>query len=199
MSFLFCFNAQMCPQPVLQGSFDCNFRILSKQKSLQKPQQALGQSVLVRRAGVFCVPRRAVCAVGARPSSSRIFAVLSLISVSYSPFAVFVFGAVVALHVAAAMLYQQLYSRIEEYGGGKRADNAPKHHIVFCVKYARLIYDKRHDVGKANLKSDCKPTRFRAVQFSERSGDCRNAWGRKQIEGHEGISGQRSEHCSVHA
>ena len=32
--------------------------------------------------------------------------------------AVFVFGAVVALHVAAAMLYQQLYSRIEEYGGG---------------------------------------------------------------------------------
>lgn len=61
--FLFYFNSQMCPQPVLQGSFDCNFRILSKQKSLQNPQHALGQSVLVRRAGIFCVPRRTVCAV----------------------------------------------------------------------------------------------------------------------------------------
>ena len=54
----------MCPQPVLQGSFDCNFRILSKQKSLQNPQQALGQSALVRRGRIIlcaasgCLRRR---------------------------------------------------------------------------------------------------------------------------------------------
>ena len=64
MSFLFYFNSQMCPQPVLQGSFDCNFRILSKQKSLQNPQQALGQSALVRRGRIIlcaasgCLRRR---------------------------------------------------------------------------------------------------------------------------------------------
>jgi|GEM_PF-2633106 len=185
----------LCCKGVLTAifAFCPNKKVFKIRNTLSdNPSLSAGQAYSVCRVGLSAPSWQ-------RSSSSRIFAVLSLISVSCSPFAVFVFGAVVALHVAAAMLYQQLYSRIEEYGGGKRADNAPKHHIVFCVKYARLIYDKRHDVGKANLKSDCKPTRFRAVQFSERSGDCRNAGGRKQIEGHKGISGQRSEHCSVHA
>ena len=199
MSFLFYFNSQMCPQPVLQGSFDCNFRILSKQKSLQNPQQALGQSALVRRGRIIlcaasgCLRRRGASFV--KQNFCHFVVDKRLLLTVYS----FCFWGSGRTPCCSRDAYQQLYSRIEEYGGGKRADNAPKHHIVFCVKYARLIYDKRHDVGKANLKSDCKPTRFRAVQFSERSGDCRNAGGRKQIEGHKGISGQRSEHCSVHA